>query len=82
MARALASHQYGSGTILGLDAICGLSLLLVLFTAREVSLRVLPFSPLLKNQPFQIPIRSAFQWTDSHFVEVLPKFPFDFDFLI
>ena len=31
--RALASHQCGSGSILELDAICGLSLLLVLFSA-------------------------------------------------
>ena len=31
--RALASHQCGSGLILRLDTICGLSLLLVLFSA-------------------------------------------------
>ena len=31
--RALASHQCGLGWISGLDAICGLSLLLVLFSA-------------------------------------------------
>ena len=37
---------------------------------REVFLRVLRFSPLLKNQHFQILIRSRFQWTNSHYVEV------------
>ena len=41
------------------DAICGLSLLLVLSFAPRglIFLRVLRFSPLLKNQHFQIPIR-------------------------
>ena len=47
MVRALASHQCGPGSNRGVDAICGLSLL-------EVFLRVLRFSPLLKNQHFQI----------------------------
>ena len=42
---------------------------------REVFLRVLQFSPLLKNQHFQIPVRSRFQWTNSHFVEVSLKIP-------
>ena len=32
--RALASHQYGPGSNHGVDAICGLSLLLVLSLAR------------------------------------------------
>jgi len=35
-----------------------LSLLLVLYSALRGFLRVLRFSPLLKNQHFQIPIRS------------------------
>ena len=48
--RALASHQCGPGSILGLSVICGLSLLLVLSLLLEVFLRVLRFSPLLKNQ--------------------------------
>ena len=48
--RAFTCHQYGPGLIRSVDAICGLSLLLVF-------LRVLRFSPLLKNQHFQIPIR-------------------------
>ena len=39
--RALAFHRCGSGSIPGLDAICGLSLLLVLFSAlREVPLQI------------------------------------------
>ena len=42
--RALASHQCGPGSNPSFDAICGLSLLLVLSFAREVFLRVLPFS--------------------------------------
>ena len=33
MVRALASHQYGPGSTPGVDAICGLSLLLVLSLA-------------------------------------------------
>ena len=44
---------------------------------RVVFLRVLRFSPPLKNQHFQILIRSRFQWTNSHSVEVplqIPKF--------
>ena len=40
----------------GVDAICGLSLLFSPLL-REVFLQVLRFSPLLKNQHFQIPIR-------------------------
>ena len=55
--RALASHQCGPGSNPGVDAICGLSLLLVpSFAPRGFSpgTRVFP-SP--KNQHFQIPIR-------------------------
>ena len=54
--RALASNQCGRGSNPGVDAICGLSLLLVPSLLREVFLRVLRFSPLLKNQHFQIPV--------------------------
>ena len=82
MLRALASHRCGSGSILGLDAIFGSSLLLVLFSALRgfsvgtpVSPRELWFSPLLKNQHFQILIRSRFQWTNSHSVEVPLQIP-------
>ena len=57
--RAFASLQYGPGSNPGVDAICGLSLLLVLPLAPRGFLRVLRFSPLLKNQHFQIPIRSG-----------------------
>ena len=58
--RALAGfHQCGPGSSHGGDVTCGLSLLLVGSLVREVFLRVLRFSPLLKNQHFQIPIRSG-----------------------
>jgi len=58
--RALASHQCCLGSNPGVDAICGLSLLLVLsLDPRGFFLRVSQFSPLLKNQHFQIPIRSG-----------------------
>ena len=57
--RALASHQCGPGSNPGVEAICGLSLVLVLSLAPTVFLRVLRFSPLLENQHFQIPIRSG-----------------------
>ena len=56
--RALASHRFGPGSNPFVDAICGLSLLLVLSLLLKVFLRVLRLSPLLKNQYFQIPIRS------------------------
>ena len=53
--RALASHQCGPGANPRAGAICGLRLLLVLSFAPmpEVFVRVLRFSPLLKNQHFQ-----------------------------
>ena len=55
MVRALASHQCGPGSNPGVEAICGLSLLLVLSPLlREVFLHVLRFSLC-----FQIPIRSG-----------------------
>ena len=60
MVRALGSHQCGLGSIPGPGVTYGLSLLLVLVLAPEVFLRVLRFSPLLKNQHLQIPIRSSF----------------------
>ena len=55
--RAFASHQSDPGSNPSIDAICGLSLLLVLSLAPRGFLRVLWFSPLLKNQHFKIPIR-------------------------
>ena len=75
--RALASHQCGPGSILGVDAICRLSLLLVLVPAPRVFLRVLRFSSLHKNQHFQI--NSTWkQWTNSHSVDVPLKIPIYF----
>ena len=67
--RALASHQCGPGSIPGLGVICGLSLLLVLVPAPRVSLRVLQFSSLHKNQHFQIPIRPGNNGEKSHSVD-------------
>ena len=58
-ARALASHQCGSGSNPGVDAICGnVGWVCCWFSPllREVFLRAFRFSPLLKNQHFQIPI--------------------------
>ena len=47
--RALVSHQCGPGSNPGGDAICGLSLWLVLSFALRGFLGILQFSPLLKN---------------------------------
>ena len=62
------------GLIPGLDKICGLSLLLVLFSAMRGFSRgilVFPFP-----QHFQIPIIvSRFQWMNTHFVEVPLQIP-------
>ena len=59
MVRALASQQCGPGLIPELGVLCGLSLLLVLVLApRGFHPLLLRFSPLLKNQHFQISIRS------------------------
>ena len=57
---ALAPHQCGQGSNPGADVICGLNLLLGLSSPlpQEVFFLVLQFSPLLKNQHFQISIRS------------------------
>ena len=57
--RALASHECGPSSNPGVDAICGLSLLLVLSLAPRGFSPGTPVSPLLKNQHFQIPIRSG-----------------------
>ena len=53
--RTLASHQCGLGLNLGADAICALSLLLVLFLASRDFSPGTPVSPLLKNQQVLIP---------------------------
>ena len=57
MVRALTSHQCGQGSNPGVNTTCGLSLLFILSFALKGFLVVLQFSPLLKNQHFQIPIR-------------------------
>ena len=58
--RALASHQCGPDSNPGVSAICGLSLFVVgSLLCSEVFVWVLQFSPLLKNQHFQILIRSG-----------------------
>jgi len=65
--RALASHQFGLGSIPGPGVICGLSLLLVLVLAP----RVFPGSPvfLLPQKP-TFPNSNWNQWTKSHSVEM------------
>ena len=56
--RALASHQYCPSSNPGVDAICGLSFVVGFLPCYErFILRVLRFSPPLKNRHFQIPIR-------------------------
>ena len=55
--RAVISHQCGPGSIPHIDAICRLSLVLVLNPAPRVFSWVLRFSSLHKSQHFQIPIR-------------------------
>ena len=53
MVRALAFHQCGPGSIRGLDVICGLSLLLILFSAPT---GFSPGTPVFPS-PQKIPIR-------------------------
>ena len=56
--RALTSHHCGPGSNPGVDAICGLSLLLVLSPALRGFPQGTPVFPSpQKNQHFQIPIR-------------------------
>ena len=70
MVRALASHQCGLGTNPGVDAICGLSLLLVLsFAPRGFFFGYSSF-PLSLQKTFQIPIRSGTHG-HNHFNEFL-----------
>ena len=75
MVRALTSHQCGSGLIPGLDTICGLSLLLVLFSTPRGFSPGTPVSPSPQKPTFPNLIRSGFQWTNSHSVEVPLKIP-------
>ena len=67
MVRALASHQCGPGANPCVNAICGLSLLLVLSLAPRSFSSGTQVSPLLKTQHFQIPILSG-----THVVGSLP----------
>ena len=53
---SITSQQCGLGSIPGVNALCGLSLLLVFGPAPKVFLRVLWFNFLHKNQHSQIPI--------------------------
>ena len=65
MVRALVSHQCVPGSIPGPGVICGLSLLLVLYSApRGFSLGT-PVFPIVKNQHFQIPLNSILKCTDT-----------------
>ena len=50
MVRALATHQCGLRWNPGINAICALSLLLVLSLTQEVFVQGLRFSPLLKRE--------------------------------
>ena len=59
--RALSSHQCGPLSNPGINAICWLSLFLVLSFAPRGFFHVLQFSPLLKNQHFQILIQPGNQ---------------------
>ena len=56
---ALASQKSGSGAILGVDAICGLSLLLVLVLAPRGFFPGTPVFPSLLKKHHQIPVRSG-----------------------
>ena len=67
--RAIASHQCGRGSNPGVNTTCGLSLLFILAFALKCFLGVFQFSPLLKNQHFQIPIRPGMVVKDlNHYV--------------
>ena len=57
------SHNY-------VGSVCWFSPLL-----REIFLQVPPFSPFLKNQHFQIAIRSGIIQTKNHWVDLLPLNP-------
>ena len=78
--RALASHQCDPGSIPGLGAICGLSLLLVLVPAPRVFLWKVRYSSLLKIKisKFQIDLetveRIATRWIPLNFPFILFHF--------
>ena len=65
MVRALVPHHGGPGSNPGVEAIFGVEFVVgSLPCSKRFFLRVLRFSPPLKNQHFQIPIRSG---THGHF---------------
>ena len=64
--KTLASHQCVPGTIIGPDIICGLSLLLVLYSAVKFFFGHSSFSLSSKTQHFQLPIRSWNAWASLH----------------
>ena len=67
--RAIASHQCGRGSNPGVNTTCGLSLLFILAFALKGFFGVFQFSPLLKNQHFQIPIQPRMVVKDlNHYV--------------
>ena len=67
--RTIASRQCGRGSNPGVNTTCGLSLLFILSFALKGFFRVFQFSPLLKNQHFQIPIRPGMVVKDlNHYV--------------
>ena len=72
---ALASHKCGSGSIPGLDAICGFSLSLVHLSAPRGFSPGNPVFPSPQKPTLQIPIRSRFQLTNCHSVEVPLQIP-------
>ena len=67
-----ASHQCGLDSIPGCGVICGLSLLLVLYSAARGFSPGTPVFPLLKSQHFQIPIRS---WNAQTFLNEFLRTP-------
>ena len=78
-----SAYQFGPGSNPGVDAICGLRLLLAPSPLlQEVFLRVLRFSPLLKNRCFQIAIRPGIRYTKNHFVDVLSPNHYSFIFYL
>ena len=88
--RALTSHQCGPGLNPGVDAICGLSLLLVLVPGLRVFFRFLQFFSPHKNQHFKIPIRpertSTFEFEflsgDLFGAQRVNKYVFVFSFIL
>ena len=72
MVRELASHRCGSGSIPALDAICGLSLLLVLCSAPTGFAPGTPVFPSPQKPTFP---NSKFQWTNSNSVKVPLQIP-------